>query len=342
MAAAGHPSRHLALVGPTASAKSAVAMALARARNDAGLPTEILSCDSMQVYRHMDVGTAKPTPADRQAVRHHLLDLVEPTEEHNLGLFLRAAGTALREVEGRGAHALIVGGTGLYVRGVVDDFQPPPAFEELAAEFESLPTEEIAARLALEDPASAERTAGNRRRMLRALAVTVGSGTPFSQHGASLEHYGDTPVLLCGLEPPRDELAARIQRRYDQQLADGMLDEVRYLASLDDSLSRTAAQALGYRELLAHLAGSATLEEAMAEARLRTRRFAVRQIRWFRRDPRIRWFDAPTGEAEVTALAARIDRLWQKSAKEGVGSVATVASPRSPGEGAPDRAEEVP
>jgi tRNA dimethylallyltransferase len=321
---APEPGRHLALVGPTASAKSAVAMALATARNAAGLTTEMVSCDSMQVYRGMDIGTAKPTAAEQALVRHHLIDLVEPTEEHNLGLFLKAAEPVLSGIEDRGARALLVGGTGLYVRGIVDGFRPPPRYPELSRRLDALTTEELTERLAELDPVALGRIPGNRRRILRALTVTVGSGRPFSEFGAALEEYVDTPFVLCGLVPPREELAGRIASRYDEQLERGFLDEVGELHSLGDRLSRTAAQALGYREFLSHLRGELTLEQALAESKVRTRRFAVRQIRWFRRDPRIRWYAAPEDEAQVEATAEAIDSLWRKSATANLGSVVTV------------------
>ncbi|MGI9579256.1 MAG: tRNA (adenosine(37)-N6)-dimethylallyltransferase MiaA [Microthrixaceae bacterium] len=320
------PGRHLALVGPTASSKSAVAMELAVARNQAGKHTEIVSCDSMQVYRHMDIGTAKPTASDQARVRHHLIDLVEPSEEHNLGRFLSAATPVIEEIDSRGAHALLVGGTGLYVRGIVDGFSPPPRYPDISADLEQLSTAQLTERLAELDPRALERIPGNRRRMLRALTVTIGSGRPFSEFGKALEEYETTPFVLCGLTPPRSDLADRISQRYEFQLDQGLLSEVQYLHSLGPELSRTAAQALGYRELLGHIRGELSMEEALAEARMRTRRFAVRQIRWFRRDKRIRWADSPRNGDEIVAAAQEIDTLWRKSTTEQTGSVVTVGA----------------
>jgi len=343
--------RHLALVGPTASGKSAVGLALAERRNAAGRPVEIVSCDSMQVYRGMDVGTAKPTAAEQARVRHHLIDVVDPTEDFNMPRFVAAVAEALDDIEARGASAVLVGGTGLYLRGVVDQLEPPPHFPEIAEQLEADPdTAALTEQLRELDPeALAHIPPGNRRRIIRALEVTLGTGTPFSTHGPGLHNYGPTPFVLTGLWPSREVLTTRIAARYDAQMAEGLLGEAQRLADLGPSLSRTAAQALGYRELLGHLRGRGTLEEALRDARVRTRRFAVRQQRWFGRDPRITWFDPPgvaatggpsggsgpcgatapvvgTGPpmATIESVADRLEELWAKRAAAGVGSVATV------------------
>lgn len=320
------PGRHLAIVGPTASGKSAVALALAERRIEAGLPTEIVSCDSMQVYRGMDVGTAKPTATERAAVPHHLIDLVDPTEHHDVSRFADAAREVLGEIESRGARAVVVGGTGLYVRAVIDDFRPPPHFPDITAELEAEPdTEALTRRLAELDPeALSHIPSGNRRRIVRALEVTIGTGRPFSSHGRRFDEYPPTPFVLAGLWPERAELNKRIEDRLRVQMAEGMLQEAEELHALGGALSRTAAQALGYRELLAHLRGESTLEDAIGRAFVRTRRFAVRQQRWFGRDPRITWFDPPGSPADAGRVAASVDELWSKRAVAGVGSVATV------------------
>jgi tRNA dimethylallyltransferase len=317
------PGRHLALVGPTASGKSAVAMALALRRVAACRPTELVSCDSMQVYRGMGIGTAKPSAAEQRLVPHHLLDLVEPTEEHNLPRFIAAARSALDDIESRGADAILVGGTGLYVRALVDGFDPPPHFPEITEQLETIPdTAELTARLQLLDPeALTHIPPGNRRRIVRALEVGIGTGLPFSSFGERFDRYPDTPFVLAGLRPTRAVLSERIAERFDAQMEAGFLDEAVVLQQMGDRLSRTAAQALGYRELLAHLRGECDLHSAIERAKVRTRRFAVRQQRWFGRDPRIRWFDPP---GDVEAVAASMDSLWAKRAAGGQGSVATV------------------
>ena len=275
----------VAIVGPTASGKSALALAVARERGG----VEIASVDSMQVYRDMDIGTAKPMPADLAVVPHHLIDLVDPTEEFTVVDFRREYDRASAAIAGRGAVALLVGGTGLYVRAVVDRLEPPGEWPEVRADLEhDGDTHALHERLRVLDPRTATKTTpANRRRIVRALEVTLGSGQPFSSFGPGLDTYPPTDVAQIGLRVSRPVLAARIADRLHAQMAAGFLDEVRALAGRP--LSRTASQALGYRELLGHLQGRYSLTEAVELAITRTRQFAVRQERWFRRDPRVRW-----------------------------------------------------
>jgi tRNA dimethylallyltransferase len=270
-------------------------MAVARARPG----TEIVSADSMQVYRGMDIGTAKPTPAERAEVRHHLVDLVEPAQEFTVALFRRAFDAAMADLAARGARPIVVGGTGLHLRVALDGIELPGRYPEVRAALDADPdTVGLHRRLAALDPVAAGRMEPtNRRRVLRALEVTLGAGRPFSSFGPGLDRYGPTADLLLGLRMPRDVLDRRIEQRYRQQLAEGFLAEVEALAS--GPLSPTAAQALGYRELLLHLRGACSLEEAVELAVRRTRRFARRQERWFRRDPRIRWIDVGENPLEV-------------------------------------------
>ena len=298
--------RRVAVIGPTASGKSAVAMAVAEQCGD----IELISIDSMQVYRGLDIGTAKPTESERRRVRHHLIDLVEPTQEFSVTEFQRAYRTAIDDIAVRRQRAILVGGTGLYHRAVVDDLDMPGEWPELRYRLEdevkSQGPEQLHARLAALDPVAAERMeATNARRIVRALEVCEGSGRPFSSFGPGLDAYPPTSVSQVGLRWDRGALTDRIERRVHQMMADGLLEEVRALAV--DGLSKTAAQALGYKELLAHLAGDLDLDEAIAQIVLRTRQFAVRQERWFRRDPRIHWVDVvhdPVPEAVPVVLAA--------------------------------------
>lgn len=245
--------------------------------------------DAMCVYRGMDIGTAKPTWAQQAEVPHHLIDVADPDENFSIAQFQRAAAAVVSEIEERGNRALLVGGSGLYVRAAVDGLSPPPQFPEARAELDAEPdSARLHARLSELDPVAASRMEPtNRRRILRALEVTVGSGQPFSQHGSSLSDYAATRFRQVGIWLPRDVLAKRIARRYEDQMDVGFLDEVRRLDHLDPPLSRTAAQALGYKELLEHLHDRATLDEALESAVSRTRAFARRQRVWFRRDPRI-------------------------------------------------------
>ena len=288
------------VLGPTASGKSAVAMAAARAV--AGV--EIVAVDAMQVYRGMDIGTAKPSPADRAEVRHHCLDLVAPSVDFTVADYRRAYESAVDSIDRR---PLLVAGTGLYLTAVIDHLDVPGVWPELRAELEGDATDALWARLVALDPVAAGRIEpGNRRRVVRALEVCIGSGRPFSSFGPGVASYPPTEAVLIGLRWPRPRLAERIEERVDDMIAAGLLDEVARLA--DAGLSRTARQALGYRELLDHLDGRTSLDEAVATTVARTRQFAVRQERWFRRDPRVRWCDVDGDPASEVAPAV-IDAL---------------------------------
>ena len=260
---------------------------------------EIVTLDSMQVYRGMDIGTATPTAAEQAEVPHHLIDLADPSEEFAVAELQALARAVIGEIRDRGAVPVLVGGTGLYVRAVIDEFRIPGRYLEVRVELESeLDTEALHRRLAALDPAAAGRMEPtNRRRVVRALEVTIGSGRPFSSYGPGLRHYPPTPFVQVGVRWDRDVLDARIAARYQRQLSDGFLDEVRALSVRP--MSRTATQALGYKELLDHVRGEMTLDGALDLAVVRTRRFARRQERWFRRDPRIHWLDAPTSPADI-------------------------------------------
>jgi tRNA dimethylallyltransferase len=288
-------------VGPTASGKSALALAVARHLGD----VELVSVDSMQVYRGMDVGTAKPSPAERAEVPHHLLDLADPDEDFSVARFQAAAREALAGIEARGHRALLVGGTGLYLQAVVDGLTVPGAWPSVRAELESAAATSAGVgalyrRLAEADPSAAARIEPtNARRIVRALEVTVGSGRPFSSYGPGLGRYPPTPFRLAGVWLPRAVVSARIESRFRAQLEAGWVEEVSELARRPAGLSRTARQALGYRELLAFVGGLCGLQEAVDAAVTRTRAFARRQRMWFRRDPRVVWFGAATNPLAV-------------------------------------------
>ncbi len=298
----------VAVVGPTASGKSAVAMAVAQQLGD----VELISIDSMQVYRGMDIGTAKPTPTERTRVPHHLLDLVEPSDEFTVAEFQRAYRDALDDLAARDRRAILVGGTGLYHRAVIDGLDLPGEWPEvrarLHAEAAERGPEHLHARLATLDPdAASKMEPTNVRRVVRALEVCEGSGRPFSSFGPGLDAYPPTPVVQVGLRWDRAVLTTRIEARVHQMMADGLLGEVSRLHAAAGGLSRTAAQALGYKELIDHLDGRIALDEAVDQVIIRTRQFAVRQLRWFRRDPRVRWVDVdddPVAAAAPTVLAA--------------------------------------
>ena len=280
----------LSLVGPTASGKSAVALDLARRHAD----LELVSVDSMQVYRGMDIGTAKPTAAEQAEIRHHLIDLADPDENYTVSRFQRDVAVALADIASRGHRAVMVGGTGLYLRAAVDGLEIPDRYDDVREDLEREPdTAVLHLRLAELDPVAAGRMEPeNRRRVVRALEVTVGSGRRFSSYGPGMETYVPVGFPIVGLRLDRPDLDRRIAARYAAQLDAGFVDEVARLAASPNGISRTARQALGYRELLAHFDGETSLDEAIEAATARTRRFARRQERWFRRDPRITWVDA--------------------------------------------------
>ena len=280
----------LAIVGVTATGKSAVAVAVARQLGSA----EIISVDSMQVYREMDIGTDKPPAAVRTEVPHHLIDVADPSEDYSLTMFQAAARQARADIATRGRTAVLVGGTGLYHRAVIDDLEIPGLYPETAAALEQEPDTEVLHRRLVElDPLAASRMEPtNRRRIVRALEVTEGSGRPFSSYGPGLGEYPPCDIAQIGLSLSRPVIDRRIEQRYLQQMEAGFLAEVEALADRQPPLSRTASQALGYKELLGHLNGETSLDEALDLAIARTRKFARRQERWFRRDPRIVWLDA--------------------------------------------------
>ena len=296
-------ARRVAVVGPTASGKSAVAMAVAERLGD----VELVSVDSMQVYRGMDIGTAKPSRDERARVPHHLLDLVSPADEFTVAEFQRAYRGVLDDISSRERRAVLVGGTGLYHRAVVDELDLPGEWPDirarLRAELGAAGPEVLHERLRRIDPEAAARMEPtNERRIVRALEVCEGSGRAFSSFGPGLDTYPATEVTQIGLRWDRAILTERIARRIQAMVADGLVDEVSSIRS-GTGFSVTAAQALGYKELLAHLDGDLSLDEAIEQITVRTRQFAVRQLRWFGRDPRVRWVDIEhDAVAEVAPL----------------------------------------
>jgi tRNA dimethylallyltransferase len=254
---------------------------------------EIVAVDSMQVYCGMDIGTAKPTAEERAAVPHHCLDLVPPDREFTVTDYQAAYDVARADLAGRSVRPLLVAGTGLYLRAVVDRLRPPGRWPAVRASVESEPdTVALYRHLAALDPSAAARMEPtNRRRIMRALEVCIGSGRPFSSFGPGLTAYRTSDVAQIGVRWERRTLARRVEERFTAMMANGLLAEVARLAARPGGLSRTAAQALGYKELLAHLRGELSLDEAVQLAVVRTRQYAVRQLRWFQRDPRVRWID---------------------------------------------------
>src|SRR6476646_8413927 len=290
----------LALVGPTASGKTEASLAIAP-----HLGAEIVSVDSMLVYRGMDVGTGKPTAEQRAAVPHHLLDLAEPSERFTVARFQELARGVLRSV----ARPLLVGGSGLYLRAVADDLAFPPedpvVRASLEAEADDLGAEALYRRLAEMDPMAAARIEpGNVRRIIRALEVTAISGAPFSSFAASWDRYDADRVRPAGIRLDLEAQRARIAGRVLAMLENGWLDEVQALRDRGFGACLTASQAIGYAELAEHLDGRLSLDEAMERTVKRTKELARRQMAWFRRDPRVRWFDA--GEDGAVAVVDEV------------------------------------
>jgi tRNA dimethylallyltransferase len=291
----------LALVGPTGSGKTEVAITVAER-----LGAEVVAVDAFTVYRGMDVGTAKPPPEVRARVPHHMMDELDPTEACTVQWFQATARSAIRAVRDRGRVPLLVGGSGLYFRAVVDPLEFPPTDPAVRAALERRWAGDSAgahAHLARIDPPGAQRIdPANLRRTVRALEVHAISGKPFSAWRRAWDRYeslykGLRPV---GLAPARAELDRRIDARVDAMVRSGLLEECRRLARLN--LSVTARQAIGYAEMLDHLAGRLSLDDAVERTRLRTRRYAARQLRWFRSDPRVQWVVPEDAAAALRTL----------------------------------------
>ncbi|MFW6720179.1 tRNA (adenosine(37)-N6)-dimethylallyltransferase MiaA [Streptomyces sp. MAR4 CNY-716] len=286
----------VAVVGATAAGKSELGITLARR-----LGGEIVNADSMQLYRGMNIGTAKLTPAERQGVPHHLLDVWDVTETASVAAYQSLARAEIDRLGARGRTAVLVGGSGLYVRGAVDamDFPgtDPAVRARLEAELADAGPGPLHARLAAADPEAARAILpGNGRRIVRALEVIELTGRPFTANLPAHESVYDT--LQIGIAVPRPELAERIARRVDRMWRAGLVDEVRRLEAEGLREGRTASRALGYQQVLSFLAGECTEAEARDETVRATRRFARRQETWFRRDPRVHWISGSEADRD--------------------------------------------
>jgi len=319
------PPPALALVGATGTGKSQLVAEIARP----GLA--VLSVDSMAVYREMDIGTATPKATERAGLPYYLIDVADPAEEYSIARYQDDACVALREVRAAGARPLLVGGTGLYLAALVDGLCLPGRYPEIAAELEAevdsgRPVAELHRRLATLDPLAARRIEpDNRRRIVRALEVTLGSGRCFSSFGPGIGAYPPTPVRIVRLARPHEELDGRLEARLEAQLEAGWLAEAEALARRPGGLSRSARQALGYRELFEFLAGRASWEETRTTILRRTRALARRQEAWFRRDPRSEVVSAAGAAAILAAWAASEGRASRER-----GCVRSAATPTGP------------
>lgn len=297
----------LALVGPTGSGKSEVALRAAER-----LGAEIVAVDAFTVYRGMDVGTAKPSATDRRRVPHHGIDLLDPSEECTVEWFQRACRAAVGDVLDRGRLPLLVGGSGLYFRAVVDPLEMPPTDPALrtaiAQRYAGDPQAAHAALRDVDAEAARRMEPTNLRRAVRALEVLELTGRPFSDWRTAWEGFDSVyPGLrVVGLDVDRGWLGDRLDARVEGMLARGLVEEVARLRSRAPGLSRTARQAIGYAEVLAHLEGLRSLEEAVEATKHRSRRYATRQQRWFARDPRVQWVQVHQAvEVLVTAAQGR-------------------------------------
>jgi len=286
---------YVCLTGPTACGKTELALALAQR-----VPLEIISMDSALVYRGLDIGTAKPSPAIRGAVPHHLIDILDPTESYSAGRFARDAGALIDEIRARGRLPLLVGGTLLYLRALRDGLSPLPRADrsvraELDAQAAELGLKALHERLRLVDPAAAARIApSDRQRIQRALEVHALTNRPISELQRADDERKRPAVLAIALVPEsRAELAARIERRFDAMVGAGFLSEVERLRARGDlNADMPAMRAVGYRQIWAHLDGRFTWDEARAKAIVATRQYAKRQLTWLRGDTRIETWPA--------------------------------------------------
>jgi tRNA dimethylallyltransferase len=296
--------RLIAIVGPTASGKSALALRLAVERDG-----EIVSCDSMQVYRGLDIGTAKPTPEEQRLVPHHLLDVVEPDQPFSAADYARLGRAALADIRARGRLPVVVGGTGLYLKALLHGlFAGPSRDTAFRARLEALAGRRGDARLhrllARLDPASAVRIApADRVRVVRALEVLRATGRRIGEHhraGAD-PLQGFTPAVF-GIDPDRSQLRAAIERRTRQMFERGLLEEVEGLLSRGYSASLRPLQAIGYRQAVAVLQGRETVEQAQHGIVTETMRYAKRQMTWFRHQARVAW--SSSGDEAHAAVTA--------------------------------------
>ena len=311
------------ICGPTASGKTALSIALAKAFDG-----EVVSADSMQIYRRMDIGTAKPTKQEMDGVPHHMLDVAEPGEAYSVSRYVEEATACVEDILARGKLPIICGGTGLYIDGLIrgTDYQPAGTDngirEQLDGEWEAQGAEQMMARLAAVDPDSAARLhLSDKRRILRALEVYLATGETITVHNARTKAIPPRyEAIMIGLNTePRQILYDRIDRRVGIMLEQGLLQEVQSLLE-DGLLDGTAAQAIGYKELLAYFRGEMTLETAADLIRQKSRNYAKRQLTWFRRDERVKWIVYNAPEAAQAVLQEATNYLTQTLYNGGVKS----------------------
>ena len=305
-------NRIICVAGPTASGKTALAVELANEFDG-----EVISCDSMQIYRRMDIGTAKPTKDEMQGIPHHMLDICEPTEDFSVSRYCEMATPILEDILARGKTAIIAGGTGLYMDSLIrgNDFAPVPATghrERLEAQAEAEGIEPLLTQLQAIDPEAAERSQGNLRRIVRALEVYFETGETITEHNRKTQAQPPkyNPLWL-GLDfEERSTLYSRVGRRVEIMLEMGLLDEIRSILASGIPEKATALQAIGYKEFVDAMAGRSTIESAVAQVQQSSRRYAKRQLTWFRRNEKMHWLIRKNHQNadEILLLARQVIR----------------------------------
>ena len=307
----------ICIAGPTASGKTALSIALAKE-----LGGEIVSCDSMQVYKRMDIGTAKPTVEEREGIPHHMLDVAEPWEDFSVSQYCKMATPIVDDILGRGKTAIVVGGTGLYMDALIrgNDFAPYPSTgrrEELEALADGEGIEAVLCKLREVDPESAARLhPSDRKRIIRAMEVYLETGETITAHNEKTKAIPDryNPIWFALEDENRQDLYDRIDRRVDIMLEQGLLAEIESLLAAGIPEKCTAMQAIGYKEFLAARNGDISVEEAAEEVKKASRHYAKRQLTWFRRNGRIHWLRRASGEgtAEILSRARQFLRECDK------------------------------
>ena len=308
--------RIICVVGPTASGKTALAVELAK-HTDA----EVVSCDSMQIYRRLSIGTAKPTAEEMQGIPHHMIDICEPDEDFSVSRYVEMATPIVEDILSRGKTAVIAGGTGLYVDNLIKggEFAPTPSTgcrEKLEKLVELRGIEPLIEELRKIDPVALEKSQGNPRRIIRALEVYQETGETITAHNLRTQAIPPKfDPLWIGIDfADRQELYDRIDLRVELMVKDGLLEEIREVLSSGIPEKCTAMQAIGYKEFIDAMAGRSTIEEAIAQVQLSSRRYAKRQLTWFRRNERIHWLRREPGQtaeeifSAARALAANFDK----------------------------------
>ena len=306
----------ICVVGPTASGKTALAVELAKFTGG-----EVVSCDSMQIYRRLDIGTAKPTPEEMQGIPHHMIDILEPDEDFSVGRYVEMATPIVEDILARGKTAIIAGGTGLYVDNLIKggEFAPTPATgcrEMLEERLQHEGLEALIEELRSIDPVALQKSQNNPRRIIRALEVFQETGETITAHNQR------TAALPPRFEPlwigvdyvNRQDLYDRIDLRVRLMVKDGLLDEIRQVLSSGIPEKATAMQAIGYKEFIDAMAGRATMEEAIAQVQQSSRRYAKRQLTWFKRNEKIHWLRRAPGQAaeEIFSAAFQLARNFDK------------------------------